>query len=184
MQETFRSQDETFSLARFAGAVIRYWWVVIIALGIGLFIGWYLKPDQVDIFQAKTTLFVREGTGADPTVGDLSTSKELANTYGILISTRPVLADAAARLGNGLTPDYIRKSIRISVSEGTQILGVLARDPDPVLASDISNAVTETFIERTRLSRLAEIASVHNYRIEQRFRAQTKISSRACSYGR
>jgi len=160
MQETLRSQDEVFSLARFAGAVIRYWWVVIIALCIGLFIGWYLKPDPVAIYEAKTTLFVREGTGADPTVGDLSTSKELANTYGVLISTRPVLADAAARLGNGLTPGYIRDSIHISVSEGTQLLSVLARDPDPVLAADITNTVTETFIERNRLSRLAEIASV------------------------
>ena len=160
MQETLRSQDESFSLARFAGGILRFWWVVVIAIGIGLFIGWYLKPEPIDIFEAKTTLFVREGTGADPTVGDLSTSKALASTYGILISTRPVLADAASRIGEDMTPGYIRDAIKIRVSEGTQLLSVVARDRDPVLAADIANSVTETFIERNRLSRLAEIASV------------------------
>ena len=160
MQESFRSQDESFSLARFASAILRYWWVVIITIGIGLFIGWYLKPDPIDIYEARTTLFVREGTGADPTVGDLSTSKDLASTYGILISTRPVLADAAARIGNDLTPGYIKDAIKIRVTEGTQLLSVRAADRDPVLAADIANTVTETFIERNRLSRLAEIASV------------------------
>ncbi|NQW15878.1 MAG: polysaccharide biosynthesis tyrosine autokinase [Chloroflexi bacterium] len=160
MQESIRFQDESFSLGRFFGAVARFWWVVIITLFLGLLVGWYLKPDPIEVYEARTTLFVREGTGADPTVGDLSTSKDLAATYGILISTRPVLADAAARIGDEITPAYIKGAIQIRVSEGTQLLSVVARDNDPVLAADIANSVTETFIERNRLSRLAEIASL------------------------
>jgi succinoglycan biosynthesis transport protein ExoP len=160
MQESFHPQDESLSLARIAGAITRYWWVVIIALGFGLLIGWYLKPEPVIRYEAETTLFVREGTGADPTVGDLSTSQELADTYGILITTRPVLADVASRIGNGLSPEIIKSSIHISRTKGTQLLGVRARYTDPEMAAIIANTVTETFIERNRLSRLAEIASV------------------------
>ena len=104
----------------------------------------YVDP----VYEAKVTLMVNQ-TAQMPTanLSLLDSGERLAQTYSLLLKTRPLLEIVIANLDLDLTPEeMVRKKLNANVVPGTQLIEVTVKDTDPQRASDIANEVALTFV--------------------------------------
>jgi capsular polysaccharide biosynthesis protein len=116
-------------------------WLLLLGALLGLAGGYGLSRLQTPEYEATTTiLLVRP---AQDSLSELSylNDQQLAQTYGQLLLTRPVVAAAEAQLGAPM--DVQRVSLEF-VSD-TQLMRLTVRDPDPQRAADIANTLVRAF---------------------------------------
>ena len=85
---------------------------------------------------------------------DLLASQQQTTTYSKLVTTRPILSEAATKLGLS-GPDAISKEITVASVSNTQLVTVSVSDPNPKRAADIANMVSTVFIEQTKAKQAA-----------------------------
>ena len=161
-------QERSAEIMRYVGVLVHYFWLVVAGMVLGGLAAWYLNSSHVPQYSASATLLVKEGDiSTSLSASDIGRSRALASTYRRLITTRPVLQEAARRLGSEVTAGELAGKIQVDVVGDTQLLMITARDTDPLRAADFANTVIEVFIAQTLEARLAEIA-----RLEQTAAAQ------------
>ena len=84
-------------------------------------------------------------------LSDFVVDERLISTYLALVKRRPVLEEAAERLGFTGMIEELAASVAASNPPGTQLISIRAENPDPEVAAAIANAVAEAFINRTEL---------------------------------
>jgi len=152
-------RGSTVDFARYIQILSRYLWLVIAGAVLSGLASWYVAASAIPVYTASAMLLIKEGENPTSLAGsDIGRSRALASTYQRLITTRPVLEDAARRLGDDVTAGELAAKIRVGVIGGTQLLSVTATDLDPVMAADMANTVVETFITRTLETQLADAA--------------------------
>ena len=119
--------------------------------------------DPVLKYETRSTILVQQTrSSALPTLVDVQTSQRLATTYQRLITTGPVLDEAAQEItdisGIRFSAGNLRSLIRARVVPNTQLLEVIVVHTDPEIAAPIAQTVFEVFIDRTQQTRLLDIA--------------------------
>ena len=79
---------------------------------------------------------------------DLQLGKQLTVDFETLATSRPVVEKVIDELGLDTEYETLVGSITVSNPTDTQILKISARNPDPVLARDISNAMSDATAEQ------------------------------------
>jgi capsular polysaccharide biosynthesis protein len=103
-------------------------------------------------YEASTTLAVNQLSpdGALTAYDNLLANELLAKTYAETIRSRPVLAEAGARLGLDQTPGELREQIEVMVVPETQLLRLIVTAVDPQRAADIANTLVVVFREQNQ----------------------------------
>ncbi|MDP6719834.1 MAG: Wzz/FepE/Etk N-terminal domain-containing protein [Pirellulaceae bacterium] len=160
MDDHRRHDDDLVSLGQLFEAMLRYWWIILVGIVAGGSLGWFTVNGSANRYQASSQILVQESSGATITSSDLSTSEALASTYMSLITTRPVMDAAGDLLIQRDAPDaLIGAKIDISIVPNTQIFVIKVTSEIPENAAASANALVDAFVDRTRSSRLAEIAA-------------------------
>jgi capsular polysaccharide biosynthesis protein len=73
------------------------------------------------------------------------------NTYAVLVTSRPVLAELEQRLG--IPTKEIRGSIDVEFEAQTELLNITVEDPDPELAADVATNLASIVIVQTQRTR-------------------------------
>lgn len=108
-------------------AVVRKWWVVLIAVAI---VGGIVARGVAAFLQPTYESTVRLLTG--PTSADLSTLEAagaLARTYSELATSQPQLQAVAAELGLILTPDQLAEDVNSTSNDVTRVVAIRVRRP-------------------------------------------------------
>ncbi len=74
----------------------------------------------------------------------------LMNTYGSILTSRPVLEQAAERLGTPLPAGQLYQKVEVEVLPYTELMRIAVQDQDPVFARDLANTLTELLVEHTQ----------------------------------
>lgn len=82
----------------------------------------------------------------DPSVEEIRTGAELAQTYAVLAETSRVLDPVIAATGTSLTVDELRERIDVEVIGSTPLLEITMRDDDSQRVATIVNEVAEQVI--------------------------------------
>jgi non-specific protein-tyrosine kinase len=139
----------------------RSWWFIILLTIAGGVAGYLLTPDPVPVYRATTTVLLSQGSDTLPDVQTISRGQALADTYGELMKSRPILEQVIADLGLDaavISPEALARQITVTNVEGTNILKLSVTDTDRQLAADIANEIIRVFIdqnERIQRSRYA-----------------------------
>lgn len=151
--------EERTDFRRYLGVVLRWWWLILLAMAITGGSGYWYGKAQVPIYEASTKLLIQQtSSSALPTSEDIGVSERLAKTYAIIATTDPVQEGVIQRLNLELSSAALKKSLSVVVISGTPILEFKARSASPGQARDIANTTAEVFIEQNRNRRLSEIA--------------------------
>ena len=152
-------EEEGVNLRRYFEVVLNWWWLILLGPIAAGFIGYAISAQQRPVYQAEATVLVQQTqNSALPTLGDIQTSRQLAATYQRLITTRPVLQEVVDEMALPYSVESLKGMVGASVVRDTQLVQVWARSENPEQAAMIANTLAETFIDRTRETRLAEIA--------------------------
>ena len=109
-----------------------------------------LKPT----YEANTSIIVGkpEGTSVTQTeYNDVMLYQKLIQTYQEIAMSRIVADQTANILGNTYTAEAIQKAVTVTPQTDTQILNIKATNRDPMEAAKVSSAVSEAFIEQSKI---------------------------------
>ena len=128
--------------------IIRRWfWLILLAAIFTSGITYVLLRNQPPTYTAKARLIVGPGIDSpNPDLNDLRTGGQLMQTYAELATTRPVLKSVIQELNLDLSPDDLKRKIKVKTDTETQILNIRVTDADPRLTADIANAVAESLV--------------------------------------
>lgn len=125
----------------------KWFWLLFLGAFLAGGAAFLMRSRQPDIYSATVTIQV--GTSLDapnPQLSDLYTGTELAQTYAVLATSRPVLERAVEAREFPFSPETLRESISTSIVEGTSLLRLTATYTDPVLAAEMANEVAQQLI--------------------------------------
>lgn len=137
-------EEDTIDLMELAGVLLRKAWALALAFVIGataagVFTKLFITPQ----YEATSMIYIYTKSTSITSITDLQIGSQLAVDFQIVGTSREVMDSVIARLG--LDTDYkkLLKSVEISSPSGSHILKIVATNPDPQLAADISNAIAD-----------------------------------------
>lgn len=128
------------------------WWLIALSLIASVSLGYFAYQQIVPVYRAEAKLTVGLERIGSPDVRSpvqsLSSARELLVTYAEMITTRPV-AEAAIKRGRlSLTSSQVLQGLEASRVGDTQLLSIVYRARDPILAARTANAVAVAFKEQ------------------------------------
>ena len=162
MKETEKNEEIEIDLSRLFGAVLnRLWLVVLVSVlcAVTVFLGAFflIAPE----YQSTATFYAsNQGLSAQnsPSPGDISASRELVQTYIVILDTRETLLEVIDHAGVDRTERELRKMIEAEAVDGTEIFQVVVTGTDPQEAERIADAIAHVLPKR--ISAIVEGASV------------------------
>ena len=162
MKETEKNEEIEIDLSRLFGAVLnRLWLVVLVSVlcAVTVFLGAFflIAPE----YQSTATFYAsNQGLSAQnsPSPGDISASRELVQTYIVVLDTRETLLEVIDHAGVDRTERELRKMIEAEAVDGTEIFQVVVTGTDPQEAERIADAIAHVLPKR--ISAIVEGASV------------------------
>ena len=138
------AEEDTIDLMELVGVLLRKAWALALAFVIGataagVFTKLFITPQ----YEATSMIYIYTKSTSITSITDLQIGSQLAVDFQIVGTSREVMDSVIARLG--LDTDYkkLLKSVEISSPSGSHILKIVATNPDPQLAADISNAIAD-----------------------------------------
>lgn len=130
-------------------AFLRRWaWLLIIGALIGALIAYANSVRQPRIYEATTTLMVDNRLPVDrtsPNYEALRVRDRLAITYAALLSRRLVLEETITNLNLSFYPGELAAKMTVVPVEGTELIKLSVRDPDPSRAALIADEIVRVF---------------------------------------
>ena len=138
------AEEDTIDLMELVGVLLRKAWALALAFVIGataagVFTKLFITPQ----YEATSMIYIYTKSTSITSITDLQIGSQLAVDFQIVGTSREVMDSVIARLG--LDPDYkkLLNTVEISSPSGSHILKIVATNPDPQLAADISNAIAD-----------------------------------------
>jgi succinoglycan biosynthesis transport protein ExoP len=132
-------------LDAFVSAVWRRRWTVVLTMAVALAVVGGLTALQTPRYETTATLRISTPPSADGIVraDDLEYADRLANTYRMIVGTRPIRQELERRLGPGSEPD-----VSVSLPANSELFEVKAADADADRAAAAANAMADILIDR------------------------------------
>lgn len=137
-------REDVIDLMELFHVLLRRWYLILICglLGAAAAFG-YTKIRIVPQYEASSMIYILEASDIN-----LSLSKQLMVDFATLAKSRPVVEKVIDELELNATYEQLVSTITIANPSDTSILKISVRNPDPELACDISNAMSDATAER------------------------------------
>jgi len=123
----------------------------LICAAVSLFL---IKPQYV----ASSTLMVMKPVEAELILyQDIQVSRQLADTYQVVVHSRRVLDKVTRSLNLPYTHEQMQEKVKVSSVQDTEIITIDVTDTDPYLAARMSNLIAQTFMQE-----VTEIMNIDN----------------------
>lgn len=123
---------------------------IFIVLGIIYTVG-LVKPK----YQSKTSLLLATNSSSQSnangiTTNDLTLNSKLVSTYSDMVSGNKIIREVIKNLGMNLQEDDVKKSISVKARDNADMIDIIVKNDDPVVAQKIANETAKVFIENVK----------------------------------
>ena len=182
-----REDDEMeIDLVEVFQLMLKRWWLIIgCAVVFAAAAFGYTKLFVTPQYEASSMIYILSKTTSISSALDLQLGKQLTVDFETLATSRPVVEKVIDELDLDTEYEDLVSTITVSNPADTQILKISARNPDPVLARDISNAMSDATAEQiaavmvTDKPSTVEEAVVPRYPISPNVKKNTLIAGLA-----
>lgn len=117
---------------------------IFIALIIGALVTFFIMTPK---YEASTQILVNQAQseGEEVSTSDLQSSRELINTYNVIITSPAILENVIEESNYEGSVEDLSNSITMSSEEESQVATVTIEDDDPQQAVNLINVVAQTF---------------------------------------
>jgi capsular exopolysaccharide synthesis family protein len=131
-------------------SVVRRWWWVILVCVLVAGAGAYLVSSWTQpVYSATATLLIHKAqTGTSSEYSDILASERLANTYSLMLTSRPVLEEVIAQLELGQSPDALAKKTTVRSVPDTQLIELSVENTNPSTAAIVADTIAQVFLEQ------------------------------------
>jgi capsular polysaccharide biosynthesis protein len=128
---------------------LKRWWLII---GCGILCAaaafGFTKAFVTPQYKATSMIYILSKTTSISSAIDLQLGKQLTVDFQTLATSRTVVERVIDDLNLDTTYEELVQQITVTNPSGSQILEISVLDPDPQMACDISNAMSDTTAER------------------------------------
>jgi len=121
------------------------WWLLLLAPLVTGLMAFTFSARQTELYSASAKLLVTPGPNSSSDT--ILAGQQLAETYQLLIVSRPLLERVIGDLQLPYDVDELRKHVTATAIAGTQVVEVSVSDTDPGRAAAIANAIANTFTD-------------------------------------
>lgn len=155
------NRPDKFDLPWLLALVRRRWWLIVLPIALAGGAALALSLVATPQYSAEASLLFRD-PGFDQrlfgsSVFQTTDPTRQAATNLELVELDIVAKRAAAELGSSLTRDEIRSKVEVSTESDSDVISIVATDPDPDRAAEIANAFAESYIDFRRDADRAKI---------------------------
>jgi len=156
MEETISLQELFKTLKKRIGLIAL---ITIIAITVsGVISFWLLTP----IYQSSTQILVNQTKQETTSLNtqDIQTDLQLINTYNVIIKSQVILSKVIEDLDLDMSVAALNAQVTVGNVQNSQVVTIGVSDPDPKVAVEIANTITNVFQEEIK-----EMMNVDNVKI-------------------
>ncbi len=136
--------------------ILQKWiWLVILGAIAGAGIAYYLAAQQTPSYSSSTKLLFNRPSYTSVNDYSYLTNQQLAETYILLLNTKPVIDSASELLGYPVSSGQFTAEI----VRDTQLIRLSVYDSDPVHAADIANVLVKVLIDQNERMQSTQYAT-------------------------
>jgi uncharacterized protein involved in exopolysaccharide biosynthesis/Mrp family chromosome partitioning ATPase len=133
-------------LSHYLGVLRRHWWVLVIAIGVGLGAGTAVTSAMPKVYESSTSVLVQPvGQDTNASGGRTNGSINL-DTEAQLVGSGAVAVNAAALLRTTTNPIELAKNVSVEVPANTTVLVISYQADNPKEAQEGSHAFAEAYL--------------------------------------
>lgn len=137
----------TSTISTLIRALLRWWWLIVVAVALGVGVGFFVRTEQPDIYASKATVLigqdVREGNFSGP-------NYSLTQAYSVLLRRATVLQPVIDDLALGITPEALNDMMDVSMNLQASLVEITIRDTQPERAALIANRIGQELVNQSR----------------------------------
>lgn len=146
-----RDDEMEIDLLELFGALLQRWYLILVcALIFGAAAFGYTKYFITPQYEASSMIYIlstKQATDLSMAL-DIQTSKQLTADFEILAKSRPVVEAVIDNLELDTDYETLVKRITVENPSNTFVLKMTAKDPDPEMACNLSNALSDATAEQ------------------------------------
>lgn len=149
MYDEQKDEEMEIDLVEVFHLFLKRWWLII---GCGILCAaaafGFTKTLVTPQYEATSMIYILSKTTSISSAIDLQLGKQLTVDFQTLATSRTVVERVIDDLKLDTTYEELVKQITVTNPTGSQILEIAVLDPDPQMACDISNAMSDATAER------------------------------------
>lgn len=123
---------------------------IFIVIGLIYTMG-FVKPK----YKSETSLLLATNSSSQSnsdgiTINDLNINSKLVSTYSDMVSGNKIIREVIKNLGMNLQEDDVKKSISVKARDNADMIDIIVKNDDPVVAQKIANETAKVFIENVK----------------------------------
>ena len=149
MKEQIKDDEIEIDLMELFHVLLKNAWTLILCLVLGAAVAFggtklFITPQ----YEATSMIYILSKSTSISSYLDVQLGQQLTVDFETLATTRTVVENVINELELDTTYEQLIDDITVENPSGTQILKIKVKNPDPVLAKDISNAMSEATANR------------------------------------
>ena len=149
MKEQIKDDEIEIDLMELFHVLLKNAWALILCLVLGAAVAFggtklFITPQ----YEATSMIYILSKSTSISSYLDVQLGQQLTVDFETLATTRTVVENVINELELDTTYEQLIDDITVENPSGTQILKIKVKNPDPVLAKDISNAMSEATANR------------------------------------
>lgn len=149
MKEQIKDDEIEIDLMELFHVLLKNAWALILCLVLGAAVAFggtklFITPQ----YEATSMIYILSKSTSISSYLDVQLGQQLTVDFETLATTRTVVENVINELELDTTYEQLIGDITVENPSGTQILKIKVKNPDPVLAKDISNAMSEATANR------------------------------------
>lgn len=149
MKEQIKDDEIEIDLMELFHVLLKNAWILILCLVLGAAVAFggtklFITPQ----YEATSMIYILSKSTSISSYLDVQLGQQLTVDFETLATTRTVVENVINELELDTTYEQLIDDITVENPSGTQILKIKVKNPDPVLAKDISNAMSEATANR------------------------------------
>ncbi|MCA0456657.1 MAG: polysaccharide biosynthesis tyrosine autokinase [Chloroflexi bacterium] len=127
--------------------LVKWWWLIAIAVAIGGGVGYFVRSKQPNIYVAKATVILGQFFQSTAQVQAFEVIRQQITTYGDLVREAKVLQPVIDRLQLPISVEDFNKRIEVSEEPNLPLLNISVSDTSADNAVNIANAIVQELID-------------------------------------
>ena len=165
MENNTKSKEKEIDLSQIFYALRAKWYVILISgIALAIVAFTYFNFIVTPQYTSDTSILVLNRQNSDSiTATDLTSSTTLSKDYVKIVTSRAVLEQVIADMGLDMTEKELADKVSASIETDTRIIVVKVTDPDPILAKQIAETVSQVSINKiSELMNIPDLAKQLN----------------------
>jgi len=149
---------ELVDIGRYLRLLWKWWWLVVLAAVFTGEVAFIATRLVTPVYQAKTTILINAMPSSGVAdYGTIQLNLQLSQTYSQMITTTPILAEVAQRLGLSVIDPA---TITAEAATNLAIINITVEASDPALAAMIANTLVTVFREQAQALEMERYAVI------------------------